>query len=260
MKNNRNTGSDMSTSKHIPSLEEQRRFWNWHWEHWKERKIINDWTLKRGDAILEILRSLSLDQPEILDFGCGKGWFTEKLALIGNATGIDLSEEAITMAKLRSPHVTFIAGNVYDFPLQAEKYDVVVSQEVLTHVENPTAYLGRSASLLKPGGYLILACANKFVMERLGNADWNIQPPEHISWYPSMKELKQLLGARFRILRSTTILPVGNGGILRLVNSYKFNRALELLIPGRLLEALKERAGFGYQLLVLAQKIRQESR
>ena len=254
MKNIRETDSKMSSTKQIPSIEDQRRFWDWHWEHWQERKIINDWTLRRGDAILEVLHSLSLTQPEILDFGCGKGWFTEKLASVGNATGIDLSEEAIAMAKARSPQITFIAGNVYDFPLLAAKYDVVVSQEVLTHVENQAAYLELAAKVLKPGGHLILACANKFVMDRLGNADWNIQPPEHISWYPSMKVLKELLHPRFKIVRATTILPVGNGGVLRFVNSYKLNRALGWLFPVDVLEALKGRAGLGYQLLVLAQK------
>jgi SAM-dependent methyltransferase len=251
---NQETGSEMSGTKQIPSIEAQRRFWNWHWEHWQERKIINDWTLRRGDAILEVLHSLSLHQPEILDFGCGKGWFTEKLALVGNTTGIDLSEEAIAMAKARCPHVTFIAGNVYEFPLLAEKYDVVVSQEVLTHVEDQTTYLELAAKVLKPGGHLIVACANKFVMERLGNADWNIQPPEHISWYPSMKDLKRLLRPNFKVVRATTILPVGNGGMLRLINSYKLNRVLEWFFPGHVLDALKGRAGLGYQLLVLAKK------
>jgi 2-polyprenyl-3-methyl-5-hydroxy-6-metoxy-1,4-benzoquinol methylase len=254
MNTSEDTGAKMSSSKQTPSLEDQRRFWNWHWEHWKERKIINDWTLKRGDAILEVLASLQLNQPEILDFGCGKGWFTEKLSLVGKATGIDLSEEAIAMAKSRSPHITFFAGNVYDFPLQVEKYDVVVSQEVLTHVENQEAYLQRAATLLKPGGYLIVACANKFVMDRLGKADWNVQPPEHISWYPTMEVLKRMLRSQFKILRATTILPLGSEGILRFVNSYKLNRVLEWFIPPRALESLKGRAGFGYQLIVLAQK------
>jgi 2-polyprenyl-3-methyl-5-hydroxy-6-metoxy-1,4-benzoquinol methylase len=260
MKKNRVTDKNMTSSKQTPSLDDQRRFWNWHWEHWEERKIINEWTLRRGDAILEILQSLSMDQPEILDFGCGKGWFTEKLASLGNATGIDLSEEAIAMAKSRSPQVNFIAGNVHDYPLPLGKYDVVVSQEVLTHVENPTAYLDRAATVLKPGGFLIVACANKFVMDRLGNAEWNVQPPEHISWYPSMKDLKQLLHGKFRVLRATTLLPVGNGGILRFINSYKLNRVLELVIPRKVLDSLKERAGFGYQLLVLAQKLEQADR
>jgi 2-polyprenyl-3-methyl-5-hydroxy-6-metoxy-1,4-benzoquinol methylase len=254
MKNTQETDPNMSSSKPLPSLEEQRRFWDWHWEHWKERKIINDWTLKRGDAILKVLKSLSLNQPEILDFGCGKGWFTEQLASVGTATGIDLSQEAIAMAKERSPHLTFYAGNIYDFPLLVGHYDVVVSQEVLTHVENQVEYLQRAADVLKPGGYLILACANKFVMERLGRDDWNVQPPEHISWYPSMSDLKRLLRSNFKTLNATTILPVGNGGVLRIVNSYKLNRALELIIPRRVLESLKGRAGFGYQFLVLAQK------
>jgi 2-polyprenyl-3-methyl-5-hydroxy-6-metoxy-1,4-benzoquinol methylase len=255
LKNNRETGSKMSTTKQIPSIEDQRRFWNWHWEHRQERKIINDWTLRRGDAILEILRSLSLHKPEILDFGCGEGWFTDKLALLGEASGIDLSEEAIAVAKSRSPQITFIAGNVYDFPLLSEKYDVVVSQEVITHVEDQSAYLERAASVLKSEGYLIIACANKFVMDRLGRDDWNAQPPEHISWYPSMKDLKSLLRPKFKVLHATTILPIGTGGILRIVNSYKLNRVLEWFLPRRILEDWKGRAGFGYQLLVLAKKL-----
>ena len=238
----------------LPSMEAQRRFWDWHWGHWKERKIINEWTLKRGDEILKIVQSLALNQPEILDFGCGKGWFTEQLASVGNATGIDLSEEAIAMAKLRSPQITFIAGNVYDFPLQPEHYDIVVSQEVLTHVEDQAGYLNRADRVLKTGGYLIIACANKFVMDRLGDVGWNVQPPDHISWYPHMKDLKRLLQPKFKILHSTTILPVGQGGILRFINSYKLNRTLSWLIPPRYIDALKERAGFGYQLMVLAQK------
>lgn len=241
-------------NQELPSISAQKRFWDWHWHHWQERKVVNDWTLRRGDAILEILRSLPLNQPEVLDFGCGKGWFTEKLATVGRATGIDLSEGAIAMAKARSPHITFFAGNVYDFPFQPNKYDVVVSQEVLTHVENPPAYLKRAAYVLKPGGYLIVACANRFVMDRLGTTEWNIQPPEHISWYPSMGHLKKLLVPDFTVLKATTMLPIGNGGILRLVNSYKLNRAVGLIMSPSTIENLKARAGFGYQLMVLAKK------
>ncbi len=39
-----------------------------------------------------------------------------------------------------------------------------------------------------------------------------------------------------------------------MVNSVKLNAALGLLIPPRQLEALKEKAGLGYQMIVLAQR------
>jgi 2-polyprenyl-3-methyl-5-hydroxy-6-metoxy-1,4-benzoquinol methylase len=254
IKNSEGSANQSSRVAGLPSIEEQQQFWDWHWRHWRERKIINDWTLKRGEAILKMIGLLPLTQPKILDFGCGKGWFTESLASIGQATGIDLSEEAIAIAKSRAPQVTFFAGNVYDFPLPVQGFDVVVSQEVITHVEDQARYVKRAAEVLKPGGYFIVACANKFVMDRLGNVGWSEQPPQHISRYPTMNDLKNLLRPDFHILRATTILPFGNAGILRLVNSYKLNRLLGLVIPPDRIESLKGRLGFGYQLLVLAQK------
>jgi len=84
---------------------------------------------------------------------------------------------------------------------------------------------------------------------------WDPWPPEHIEKFLDMKGLKRLLVSHFRVLRTATVLPIGNAGILRLINSPKLNNALSLLIPERDLEILKERAGFGYSLLVLAQKM-----
>jgi polysaccharide pyruvyl transferase WcaK-like protein len=115
---------------------------------------------------------------------------------------------------------------------------VVVSQEVLAHVDDQRKYLQVAANVLRPGGYLIVTTANKFVMDRLGPM-WDSWPPEHIENFVDMKGLKQLLAPRFRVLRTTTVIPIGGGGILRLVNSNKLNKALSLLIPDRYLETRK---------------------
>jgi trans-aconitate methyltransferase len=114
----------MSVS-HYPTMKDQERFWNWHWQHWHERKTINAWKDRRHEAVLTFLRSLALDHPTILDLGCGPGWYTEKLAQFGPTVGIDLSEEAISMAKARFPHVTFRAGNLYETPLPAAHYTLM---------------------------------------------------------------------------------------------------------------------------------------
>jgi 2-polyprenyl-3-methyl-5-hydroxy-6-metoxy-1,4-benzoquinol methylase len=238
----------------LPTLQEQRRFWDWHWEHWRERKVINEWTLRRADAIVEVLRSLSLERPEILDLGCGRGWFSERLAHCGKVTGIDLSEGAIAAARAEYPNIPFIAGNVYDYPLLAEHFDVVVSQEVIAHVENQPAYIARAADVLKPGGHLIITTGNRFVMDRLGDVQWNVQPDEHIAIQLNMRELKRLLRPWFTVLRTRTIIPMGEFGILRVVNSPRLNQALGRVIPRPYLERLKERAGLGYQMLVVARK------
>jgi SAM-dependent methyltransferase len=230
-----------------PTLADQQRFWDSKWQ----TEAIGPWSLQRGEALLRLLRTLPLARPKILDLGCGTGWFTAKLAEFGQATGIDLSPEGINQATSRFPRATFLAGNLFKVPLPAAHFDVVVSQQVIAHVENQVAYLELAAAALKPGGYLLITTANRFVIERL---DWPPQPPEHIEQWLNMRGLKRLLKPRFRILHTTSLLPIGDGGILRVLNSYKLNRILGFVIPRHSLDALKERAGLGYTLIALAQK------
>src|SRR5262245_17683932 len=133
--------NNMGVSTKYPTLGEQRRFWNSHWQHWQDRKVLNDFTRRRADVICSVVRSLQLEWPDILDLGCGMGWFSLELASFGNVTGIDLSEEAIAQAKIRCPQARFMAGNVLADPLPSERFDVIVSQEVLAHVENQPKYI-----------------------------------------------------------------------------------------------------------------------
>src|SRR5262249_52349698 len=147
---NLHTESKLMPASQAPHMEDQRRFWSWHWQHWNERKTVNDWKDRRHEVVLDFLRSLTLQHPEIIDLGCGPGWYTEKFASFGHVTGVDLSEEAIAMAKARFPQVTFHTGDIYALPLPTEHYDVVISQEVIDHVEDRVAFLDRTTSLLKP--------------------------------------------------------------------------------------------------------------
>lgn len=243
------------SASYMPTIPEQQKFWDWHWRHWKERRTINAWKDRRHEAVLEYLRALALDRPQILDLGSGPGWYTVNLSQFGPVTAIDLSEEAIRVARARYPHITFIAGNLYEYPLPAGHFDVVVSQEAFDHVEDQVAFLDRAADFLRARGHLILSCTNKFVMDRLGPGEFSPQPREHISRPLDARELKQLLRPRFRLLRMRCIIAeVGQRGILRVLNSPRFRRVLGWILPGRGLEPFIERLGLGYQFILLAQK------
>jgi SAM-dependent methyltransferase len=234
-----------------PSLDLQKE----HWKYWNSRPghphRSNLRPLKRGDKILAYLRSLGLERPSILDMGCGMGWFADKLSQFGPTTGIDLCDEAIAQAKSNFPQVVFKAGNVYEMALPERHFDVVVSQEVIAHVPDQRGYLERAARVLKPGGYLIVTTPNRFVHDR---TYWAPIPPGHIEQWLTRRGLKRLLRPHFKVLRTTTAVPMGHGGILRLVNSPKLNRVLELLFSPKRTEGLKEWAGFGWTQIVLAQK------
>ncbi len=238
----------------LPTISAQRRFWDSHWQLWQERKVINAWALRRFAVIRELVVSLPFTRPTILDLGCGPGFYTEQLGQLGEVTGIDLSEHAIAAARARVPHVRFLAGDVYELPLTARHFDIVVSQEVISHVQDQAGYVERAAYALKPGGYLILSTDNKFVMDRLGSLPWPKFPPEHIETFLDRRGLQALLAPTFDIVRMTTVIPVGNGGILRLVNSTKLNLALSRVLSLHRLEAFKERAGLGLSIIALARK------
>jgi 2-polyprenyl-3-methyl-5-hydroxy-6-metoxy-1,4-benzoquinol methylase len=244
----------MSTNQQLPSLEQQRSFWNWHWNNWEDRKVLNQWTERRAQEILALIAQCSLNRPKMLDFGCGRGWFTERLADIGEAHGIDLSPEGIAAAQARRPDIHYMAANVYEAPLPLNAFDIVVSQEVIAHVQDQPRYIERAAQVLKPGGYFIITTSNKYVWDRLGDLGWNIQPPEHIANQLSRGQLKQMLRPRFEVLKISTIIPHGQKGILRVINSAKLNAAVSLVIPQERLERLKEKAGLGWQMIFLARK------
>jgi hypothetical protein len=65
------TRRDITLDSPIPTIDEQRGFWDWHWENWRERRAISDWVLKRGERVLSSVGSLALDHPQILDLGLG---------------------------------------------------------------------------------------------------------------------------------------------------------------------------------------------
>ena len=239
------------TKAALPSLADQRQYWD---ERWDRQRLPNAFQQRRGETVLAILKARHLAHPEILDFGCGTGWFTAELSRFGRATGIDLSQTAIAHAKATYPHIPFIAANLLDVSFPAEQFDVVVSQEVLAHVEDPEAYLDIITRVLKPGGYLIITTANRLVMERWDHG--GPDPDAHIKLYPNGREFRRMLRRRFRVLQTTSIMPCGDRGFLRLVNSYKLNTTLGWVLARRYLERIKEWAGLGYTLIALAQKRR----
>ena len=98
---------------------------------------------------------------------------------------------------------------------------------------------------------MLLTAQNKYVFERTAN----ISPPDGwIRKWVTMKTLKSLLQERFSIRRATTLEPEGHLGLLRLINSSKVNRCCNAVLGAARVKRLKEQAGFGQSLFVIAVK------
>jgi len=245
---------ETATRSGMPSVDEQRSFWNWHWDHWRERRTLNAWKDRRNAEIVRLLRERGLAEARVLDLGCGPGHYASPLTEFGRVTAIDLSNEAIAIARAKYPEIEFHAGDLYQYPLPLAHFDAVVAQEVFDHVSDQDALLGRVEALLKPGGYFAVSCTNRFVIERAPRVS-PAQPAAHISRPLRMRELRGMLATRFSVLALYSIIPdVGERGIYRVINALTLNRIASLVFPLRWITAAKERLGLGYQLIALVRK------
>lgn len=86
---------------------------------------------------------------KVLEYGCGLG---QNIFLVDNSVGYDVSKFALDFCKRKSVKTV---DNLKDLKGYG-KFDVVLSCEVLEHLENPLAALKEMNLQLKDGGKLIL--------------------------------------------------------------------------------------------------------
>jgi ubiquinone/menaquinone biosynthesis C-methylase UbiE len=198
-----------------------------------------------------VLADLKMRGAKILEVGCGTGWLSNGLSEFGKVTACDIGSKIIDIAQEKYPQVDFLSGDVHDLDLPVNFFDVVVTSQVLAHVADQPAFVRRLAQLLKRGGLLLLDAQNRFVFERTAGID----PPEGwIRKWVNMKELKSLLREDFSIRHATTLEPEGHLGVLRIVNSARVNRYGNAVFGAQRVKRMKEMAGFGQSLFVVAAK------
>jgi 2-polyprenyl-3-methyl-5-hydroxy-6-metoxy-1,4-benzoquinol methylase len=240
----------------VPSIEEQTAFydrWNELYRRGELEEIDPEIRL-RGERVLDLLRRPGLLHrgARILEVGCGTGWMGRELCRLGDLTAIDLSPRAIEIAKSRGLPGEYVAGDFLSHDFGDRSFDAVLCVETLFYVHDQAACVHKMARLLEPDGILALTAINKFVYER--RSDIRQPLPGQIRHWLSRRELRRLLRPYFRILSEETLLPLGNRGILRLVNSYRLNAILDRSLGADRVRSLKERAGLGGGVIVLASR------
>ncbi len=95
--------------------------------------------------------------PSVLDCGCGRGRILGMLGSDVAYTGIDRDPVLIEYLRGAYPASEFLCTDVDDlsFPDDA-KFDSIVMLALFEHLESPSSFLNDLASLLRPGGRLIL--------------------------------------------------------------------------------------------------------
>lgn len=137
-------------------MKDSKAFWD------KQAKNFDSETNKELDNYIEMTsKHLNKDQV-LLDFACGTGYSTDKLAeYVGEIIGVDYSEEMIKYAQMKDAKdkVTYVVGTIEEASIQETKYDVLIAYNVLHLLEDLDGFMVQASSLLKPNGLLISATA-----------------------------------------------------------------------------------------------------
>lgn len=130
-----------------------------------------------------------------LDVGCNTGFAVEAARLLGcEATGIDLSDEAIDIAKKSYENCHFFNVTIEEFAKTDKQYDIISCAEVIEHVTDAHSFLNTVQSLLKTGGVLYLTTpdAGHFRVPKKF-LEWNdVSPPQHTMLF-TKKNIKNLM-------------------------------------------------------------------
>lgn len=96
----------------------------------------------------------------VLENGCGVGTYIEHLAPRGGTVfGLEYELSRAKQAHEQHQHILGAAGEHLPFP--DNSFDLVISNEVIEHVQDDRAAIQEIVRTLKPGGRLALFCPNR---------------------------------------------------------------------------------------------------
>jgi ubiquinone/menaquinone biosynthesis C-methylase UbiE len=125
----------------------------------KEFKVINSAIMELNtqihDRVIELLRA----EPRgaLLDVGAGDGALAERL----NRAGFEVTAVDLFTADFRPGDIEIRSANLNEgIPFADGQFRVVVSTEVIEHLENPWLFVRELYRVTEPGGLVILSTPN----------------------------------------------------------------------------------------------------
>lgn len=127
---------------------------------WFDRQFYPDYEDNWDDKLFaEAIAEQVDEETVVLDVGAGAG-IVEEMNFRGRAAkvcGIDLDERVLENDYLDEAHV----ARGEDIPYPDDTFDVVFSDNVLEHLENPREVFAEVARVLKPGGRFLAKTPNR---------------------------------------------------------------------------------------------------
>lgn len=123
---------------------------------------------------------------DVVEVGCGGGQGLQMLSRKARSlVAGDYSDAVLERARKVNPGIELKAFDAQALPFADESRDVILLFEALYYVPDPMKFFREAARVLRPGGYLLLATANKDLFD--------FSPSPHSYSYLGVAELQSAL-------------------------------------------------------------------
>jgi SAM-dependent methyltransferase len=172
------------------------------------------WNIETPPEILQALITNNVLRPcKVIELGCGAGNYVIYFAKNGfDATGVDISEHAIDMARKSASRegipCSFVAADVLgDLSEIIDKFDFVYDWELLHHIfpDERDQYIRNVCRLLKPGGRYLSVSFSEKSKQFGGIGKYRKTPLGTVLYFSGEPELNRLLRKSFVVEELKTI-------------------------------------------------------
>jgi len=154
-----------------------------HYEHYGRDDYLSPVTIKRFHEILDDLEKFRKTN-RMIDVGCGIGYFLEAAKERGwEVYGTEFTDEAVKICSDKG--IKMQQGKLNPANYDSNSFDVIISIEVLEHINNPVEEVANFHSILRSVGAVYLTTPNfNSLSRKILKEKWNvISYPEHLSYY-----------------------------------------------------------------------------
>ncbi|MEW5958051.1 MAG: class I SAM-dependent methyltransferase [Chloroflexota bacterium] len=161
----------------------------------------------------------------VLVDGCGVGMYIRALRqFTPHVVGLDIEPPRVAESSAHSPLVNVAAGEFLPYPSHC--FDLILSHEVLEHVQDDSQSVAEMVRVLKPGGRAIIFCPNRLYLFETHGHYWrgryyfgntpliNYLPDAlrnklapHVRAYTSRKLSQLFAGQPVKVVKHTQIYP-----------------------------------------------------
>ncbi len=138
---------------------------------------IYDYLLFLKHQYAYILASKYINKEiSVLEIGSGDGYGANLLSKTNaSITALEIDEESVEIAKIRynKPNIKFEIYDGYNINYPDHSFDVIISFQVIEHIDDVETYLKNIKKLLKPNGTFIVTTPSRTYRLTEGQKPWN---------------------------------------------------------------------------------------